>query len=207
MECAVREESADAALAELLEARPRLPLSNREFYRLARSREYLPAEEFEPICRAALKAASDDAWGGARILLSGLVPEPMEMLDILDEAGVMVAADDMACCGRRLYPAGTGDEPFLRLARSLQGCVPDATLGCSVDDRLEHLIGLCKRSGAGGVVHYDIKFCEPEQFYIPQVNSGLEVEGIKTLSVEVDLADPLPDQVVTRLEAFAETLS
>ncbi len=206
LQAAKREEAADAALAALLEARPGLALSNRELYRLARSREYLPAEVFEPLCREAAAAAPVEDRGGPRVVLSGLVPEPMDMLDVLDDAGVMVAADDMACLGRRLYPAGEGDEPYLRMARALQGGAPDATLGCSVDDRIAHLVRLCRGSGATGVVHYDIKFCEPEQFYLPQVNKGLSSEGLKTLSVEVDLADPLPDQVVTRLEAFAETL-
>ena len=57
-----------------------------------------------------------------------------------------------------------------------------------------------------GLIYFVVKFCEPEQFYIPQLNHGLATAGIKTLSLEVDIGDPLPDQLVTRLEAFAETL-
>ena len=205
--CARREEEADAALAAVLGARPRLSLNNRDLYRLVRSREYLPAEAFEPLCRKALDAAADQPAPGPKILLSGLVPEPMTLLDVLDDAGVMVAADDMACCGRRLYPVGQGDEPMARMASSLLGGPPDATLGCSVTDRISHLVSLCQRSGASGVVHHDIKFCEPEQFYLPLVNAGLSAAGIRHLALEVDLADPLPDQVVTRLEAFAEALA
>ena len=207
LECAMREEEADAALAELLEARPRLGLNNREFYRLARSREYLPAETFTPLCREAVARARGDEHTGPRIVLSGLVPEPAAVLDTLDDAGVMVVADDMACCGRRLYPAGTGEEPLTRMASSLLGGPPDATLGCSVTDRIKHLVSLCQRADASGVVHHDIKFCEPEQFYLPQVNTGLAAAGVKTLALEIDLADSLPDQVVTRLEAFAEGLA
>ena len=205
--CARREEQADAALAELLETRPRLGLTNREFYRLARCREYLPAEAFEPLCRQALTLARDQEPSGPRVVLSGLVPEPMALLDVLDDAGIMVAADDMACCGRRLYPAGQGEAPLRRMASSLLGAAPDATLGCSVSERIKHLVSLCQRADATGVVHHDIKFCEPEQFYLPQVNTGLAAAGVRTLSLEVDLADPLPDQVVTRLEAFAEGLA
>lgn len=205
--CARREEDADAALAALLEARPRLGMDNRGFYRLARSREYLPAEVFEPLCRQALDMARDEEPAGPRVVLSGLVPEPMSLLDVLDEAGIMVAADDMACCGRRLYPAGQGEAPLARMASSLLGAAPDATLGCSVAARIKHLVSLCQRADATGVIHHDIKFCEPEQFYLPQVNTGLTAAGVRTLSLEVDLADPLPDQVVTRLEAFAEGLA
>jgi len=205
--CARREEEADAALAAVLDARPRLGLSNRGFYELVRAREYLPAEAFEPLCRQALDGKTDQAAVGPKVLLSGLVPEPMNVLEVLDDAGVMVAADDMACCGRRLYPAGEGEEPMARMASSLLGGPPDATLGHPVIDRIQHLVSLCKRAGATGVVHHDIKFCEPEQFYLPQVNAGLDAAGVKHLALEVDLADPLPDQVVTRLEAFAEALS
>ena len=207
LRCARREEQADAALAELLEQCPRLGLSNRRFYELVRSREYLPAETFEPLAREALDGAGEEPEGGVRVVLSGLVPEPMEVLDVLDEAGVMVAGDDMACAGRRRYGAGDSEEPFLRMAQSLLDAPPDPTRGCTIEEHKDWLLGLARRGRAGGVVHFDVKFCEPEQFYIPQVDRGLAAAGLKTLAVEVDLADPLPDQVATRLEAFTEALS
>ncbi len=201
-----REERADAALAELLDARPGLPMGNRDFYELVRAREYLPAEVFEPAARAALATVEQGAGSGKRVVLSGLVPEPMALLDALDDVDVMVAADDMACAGRRAYRAGRASDPALRLAEGLLSGPPDSVLGCPVEDRLAHLLTLARRSGARGVIHFDIKFCEPEQFYLPQLNTGLATAGLKTLGLEVDLADPLPDQVVTRLEAFAETI-
>jgi benzoyl-CoA reductase/2-hydroxyglutaryl-CoA dehydratase subunit BcrC/BadD/HgdB len=205
-ECIQREEAADLALKDLLSARPSLGLNNRDFYRLVRSREYLPCEEFEPLVRKALDSAVDHAPTGPRIILSGLVPEPMSVLDALDEAGVLIVGDDLASSGRRLYPAGRSSNPFERMAESLQAGPPDSTRGCPVDDRLGHLLELSRRTNAAGVIYFVVKFCEPEQFYIPQLNQGLAEAGIKTLSLEVDIADPLPDQLVTRLEAFAETL-
>ena len=140
------------------------------------------------------------------MILSGLVPEPMRVLDALDEAGMLIVGDDLASSGRRLYPAGRSSNPFERIAESLQAGPPDSTRGCPVDDRLGHLLELARRTDAAGVIYFVVKFCEPEQFYIPQLNQGLAEAGIKTLSLEVDIADPLPDQLVTRLEAFAETL-
>ena len=205
--CAEREEAADAALAELLARRPDLGLSNRRFYELVRAREYLPAETFAPLARQALDAAGDTPKGGVRVVLSGLVPEPMTVLDVLDEVGVMVSADDMACAGRRCYGAGDADQPLRRVAQALLDAPADPTRGCTVQEHTDRLLDLARQSGAGGVVHFDVKFCEPEQFYIPQVDRGLAAAGLKTLVVEVDIADPLPDQVATRLEAFAEALS
>ena len=202
-----REEQADAALADLLAARPRLEMSNRDFYELVRAREYLPAEAFTPAAKAAVAASGEEPAPERRVILSGLVPEPMDVLDALDDAGVMVAADDMACAGRRAYPAGKATDPYERMAEGLLGGPPDPVLGCPVEDRLAHLLTLARRARARGVIHFDIKFCEPEQFYLPQLNAGLATAGLKTLGVEVDIADPLPDQVVTRLEAFAETIA
>jgi len=208
MRCVQREEAADTALDELLWARPRLPLSNRWFYQVVRAREYLPAETFAALAQDTMERAKDeDEGGGVRLVMSGLVPEPMEVLDMLDDAGVMVAADDMACAGRRCYGVGGAKDPLERLAQSLMDAPPDPTRGCTVQEHLDHLLALACRTGAKGVVHFDVKFCEPEQFYIPQVDRGLNEAGVKTLTVEVDLSDPLPDQVATRLEAFTEQLS
>ena len=207
LRCARREEEADAALAELLRLRPCLGLSNRRFYEVVRAREYLPAETFTPLARQVTDAAGEAPAGGVRLVFSGLVPEPMEVLDLLDEAGVMISGDDMACAGRRCYGSGSSHEPLLRVAESLLDAPPDPTRGCTIEEHKDHLLALARRDGAGGVVHFDVKFCEPEQFYIPQVDRGLAAAGIKTLTVEVDLADPLPDQVATRLEALTEALS
>lgn len=205
--CVEREERADAALAALLKARPGLQLTNRRFYELVRSREYLPAEEFEPLARGVAQSAGEDRGEGLRVVLSGLVPEPMALLDVLDNAGVIIAGDDMASSGRRLYATSDLGPPLERLAWSLLHAPADPTRGWSVEAHLQRLLTLARRGKARGVVHFDIKFCEPEQFYIPQVDQGLRAAGIKTLSVEVDLAEPLPDQIVTRLEAFAEALT
>jgi benzoyl-CoA reductase/2-hydroxyglutaryl-CoA dehydratase subunit BcrC/BadD/HgdB len=202
---AAREQRADAALAALLDARPRSALSNRAFYDLVRAREYLPAEDFEPLATAALDA-SETPPAGPGVVLSGLVPEPKAVLDTLDDAGLRVVADDMACCGRRVYPSGRSNDPYAHLAESLAAGPPDAMRGDPVEARLAHLLDLARRSGARGVIALGVKFCEPEQFYLPQLARGLQRAGLQLLALETDVAEPLSDQAVTRLEAFAESL-
>lgn len=202
----VREEGADDALAALLGARGRLGLSNEAFYRLVRAREYLPAEAFEPLARAAAAGPEADP-PGVPILLSGLVPEPAALLGVLDRAGVYVAADDLASSGRRQYRAAVSQDPFARLAQSLLSGPPDPSRGCGVQERCDHLVGLAKDAGTVGALLWTVKFCEPEQFYLPEVRRALEAAGVRCLALEVDLADPLPSAAVTRIEAFAETLS
>jgi benzoyl-CoA reductase/2-hydroxyglutaryl-CoA dehydratase subunit BcrC/BadD/HgdB len=201
-----REEAADLVLADLFNRRRRLPLSNLEFYRLVRSREYLPAEVFAEIGHRTLEQGGQPDPQGIGIVLSGLVPEPMDLLEVISKAGGVVVADDLACSGRRLYTAGKGKEPHRRMANSILTAAPDSTRGSPIEDRIRHLVKLCQGSDARGVIFYDIKFCEPEQFYIPQVREGLDRAGIRSVAMEGDLDGKLGQQLVTRIEAFLETL-
>ncbi len=206
LECIRREEKADSVLAELHERRSNLDLDNMEFYRLIRSREFLPAEVFMEIASKVLETATDRERGGIPILLSGIVPEPMDVLNVLDGLGAIVVADDMACCGRRLYPAGLGEDPFVRAAERIVHAPPDPTLGSPIGERLEHILSLAEKRGARGVIFYDVKFCEPELFDLPNLRKGLKDAGLPSVTVEVDINDDLPHQTITRIGAFLEVI-
>ena len=214
MDAIRREEAADALLTELHRNRPNLPFTDEAFYRLVRSREYLPTEQFIEIaqqCRAGFQTRQpgrdvNPALRGIPLLLSGILPEPMSLFPALAEMGATVAADDLACCGRRLYPAGKSEEPFQRMAERLLGAAPDAMRGSPIQRRLDHLRELVQGSGARGVVFYDVKFCEPELFDLPLLRQGLSAAGIPSLALEVDLNDGLSQPMLNRLEAFLEML-
>ena len=207
LECIYREEEADDLLSNLHQIRRELPLSDIEFYRLVRSREYLPAEDFAQLARAAGQRSAEAAPQGVPLLLSGILPEPMGVLEAITEMGGLVAADDLACCGRRLYPPGLSQDPFQRMAERIANGPPDPTRGSPIAERLEHLLDLIDASGAQGVVFYDVKFCEPELFDIPSLRTGLQKKGVPSIAVEADINDVLPHQVFTRLEAFLEMIA
>jgi len=201
-----REEAADQVLIDLFNRRMRLRLSNLEFYRLVRSREYLPAEVFAEIGHQTLEQGGEPQVQGVPVILSGLVPEPMQILEVISGANGVVVADDLACSGRRLYTSGKGTEPHRRMANSILTAAPDSTRGSSIEDRIRHLKKLVESSGAKGIIFYDIKFCEPEQFYLPQLRTALDQAGIRSVVMEGDLDEQVGQQLVTRIEAFMETL-
>lgn len=216
-----REEAADALLAELHRDRQRLPLACDEFYRLARIREYLPAETFSEILAKLIEPSpynpsssphprsshlQKERQLGIPILLSGIVPEPMSLFTALSEMNAFVAADDLACCGRRLYPAGQSEAPFRRMAERIVNAPPDPTRGSPIQERLDHLLRLAETSSARGVVFYDVKFCEPELFDLPQLRQGLREAGVPSLALEVDINDQLSQPILNRLAAFLELI-
>ena len=64
-----------------------------------------------------------------------------------------------------------------------------------------------ERSGARGLLVYDVKFCEPELFDLPMLRRHLQERGFPMLHVEMDLEKSLAQQTVTRIQAFVETIS
>lgn len=208
MEATLREEEADRLLGRLFRHMGSMELSERDLYRLMRGREYLSAESFmelaAPFADASSRAAARD---GSPVVLSGIVPEPAEMLDVLTAAGGVIVADDTACCARRLLSPGSSEEPHRRMAQRLVGAPPCSTRGSSLARRIDHVLKVAGRAGASGVLFSCVKFCEPELFYLPSMRAALEEAGFRALVLELDPTMGLPGQVVTRLEAFLEMLS
>jgi len=205
-----REEQADHLLAQLHQNRQTIALSQFDLYRLIRAREYLPAETFIEIVGAILAVAHNGhAQGVPRqtpILLSGIVPEPLTLFDALTQMNAYVVADDFAACGRRLYPPGSREDLFERMAERILLAPPDSTRGSPMEERLEHLVTLAQTTGARGIVFYDVKFCEPELFYLPVLREGLQRANLPSVVIEFDLNDGLTQQTQTRLEAFVEMI-
>ncbi len=197
------EDAADRALARLYDRRGSLAATDREFYTVVRAREYLGVEAFLALAES---VPEGDPPGGVPLMLSGIVSEPMTLFDHLAGMGARVVADDLACGGRRLYGSSEGDDPFERMAARILSGPPDPTRGAPIAARAAWLIEQMEKAGAGGLLIYDVKFCEPELFDVPLLRSHLAEAGFGVLHVEVEMGPDLPQQTLTRLEAFVETL-
>ncbi len=191
-------------------------LSNRRFYDAVRSFEHLWPEEAMARIEALLAEAAGDAPGHIPLVFSGVVPAPADLLDRLDALGVRVAEDDFMACGRRIPRAEAqdrgekqieeGGNPYRILARRLLAAPPCSTVGSPIGERLSFIEGLVARSKSKGVVFLSLKFCEPDLFDVPSLVGGLKARGIPVLSVDVELGPATPAGLVTRIEAFLESL-
>jgi len=205
-EAIIREEEADDLLKQLYENKVYLDYNDTEFYKIIRAREYLPAEEFTIIANEALQNKTEKEKTGIPIIVTGIVPEPKGLLKVINELNGRIVADDFACCGRKLYVKGKSSNPYKYMAESLIFAVPDSSRENSINDRANYLVNLAKKYGAKGVLIYEVKFCEMELYYIPQVRERLKEEGLNSVIIEVDINDSLPHQTITRLEAFLEVI-
>jgi len=201
-------QEADLLLARLHESRHNTQLTQLEFCQLLRSREYLPAPAFSELAQVAMSSSvKENQIVGIPILLSGIVPEPMNVFEGLSQLGAFVVADDMACCGRRLYPPRSAEDVYTAMAEAILAAPPDSTRGSRVEDRITHVLKLVEASGTKGVIFLEVKFCEPELFYLPLLRQALKKAGIPSLVLEIELNDPFTHQLRTRIEAFLEMIA
>ncbi len=143
------------------------------------------------------------------MFITGIVPEPMDLLDALEEAGAVVVAEDYAAVGRRqtlLDPTVDGD-PIELAARRLANRPPCSTLSVDTKRRADQLVRQVRGSGAAGVLLHNVRFCEPELFDVPAIEARMEEEGFPLLVLDTEVERDLPAAVTTRLEAFVEMLS
>ena len=185
-----------------------LSASNAEFYRIIRQGEYLHPDDFIPLLEDFLKGSRGGNGKGPGVILSGVLPNPPEILDLLDELGVRVVDDDLLSCSRRyLMTPRRVEDPFEALADNYFAMPPCTTKDSPLSERVDYLLDKMDRSSAKGVIFYMVKFCEPELFDVPQMVEAVKGAGAAALIVDVDLNQGLSGQLTTRVEAFVEMIS
>lgn len=186
-------------------AEGRLALTNREFYDLIRRAEWLHPDDLIPQLEAALARPEAEPGSIRPVVLSGVLPNPAGVLDLLDELGLPVGHDDFLACSRRwLGRPSSATDPLDRLTEVYFSLPPCSTKGGLVDERLTWLTGLAQGCRAGGVLFLMVKFCEPELFDVPHLTAGLTQAGLQTMTVDVQVGEGLSGRLTTRIEAFVE---
>ncbi len=193
-----------------LRAEGRLSAGNATFYAAVRACEFLwPEDAVHRLHTFAKEEEGTPSDEAVPLVFSGVLPQPADFMEKLDGLGVRVVEDDFLGCGRRFIrrtmPAG--EDPWRVLAERMQALPPCCTQGASVGDRTNFILELVKRSRARGVVILDVKFCEPELFDAPLIAAGLRESGVPVLILETEMEPRTPAGMMTRMEAFLETLS
>ncbi|MCP4664937.1 MAG: 2-hydroxyacyl-CoA dehydratase [Deltaproteobacteria bacterium] len=189
-----------------LQAKGQLDVSNREFYRVVRLGEYLfPDDLIVELETFLARNRRQEKKARTPVVLSGVLPNPPELLTLLDDIEVRVASDDFLNGSRRLLvPQKDLVDPFELLLECYFDMPPCSTRGSSISERSRYLLRLVDRTGAKGVIFNMTKFCEPEWFDVPHLKEELRKRGIPTLILDTELNKGLSGQMATRVEAFIE---
>jgi len=178
---------------------------------------FLPREEHSALLRDLLATRSGKDNGrkqdragpgtGVPVLLTGIMPRPVAILDVMEEAGLRVLGDDMGMGSlyHGIEVPESGD-PLQALAQGYTGYPACSTLHDPARNRGASLVRRARQTGAEGVLVFATKFCEPEYFDYPGLKEDLEKEGLPVLLLETELGMGVPGPIRTRVEAFVETL-
>lgn len=152
--------------------------------------------------RKAEKKASEK-----RIILTGLMAEPLGFLELLDENHLVIAADDLAQESRqfRIISEKTND-PWQRMAERMSAIDGCSFLYDEKKSRCELLVKLKEQHGADAVIFCQLKFCDPEEFDYPLIKKKMEEENIPLLYLEMEQQMDSLEQLRTRIQGFAEMM-
>jgi len=184
--------------------------SNLDFYAVLKAGSFLGPEYYAKLLSDLLEkldSMDPPEDSGPRLLLSGLVYDPLELHRILDRLGVRVVQDDFANGWRTVSKETLAVENLVEgVARYLFGPAPCCCLYNPENDRHDYLVDHARKAGADGVLFWYLKFCEPDAFDRPQLMKRLTDEGIPSSVVELELSMQNFDAIGTRLSAFCEML-
>ncbi|MDD5399476.1 MAG: 2-hydroxyacyl-CoA dehydratase family protein, partial [Dehalococcoidia bacterium] len=158
-----------------------------------------------------LKNQNPSSKNGVNLVLSGSVCEapPVDMLNMLEEAGAVIVNDDIYT-GARYFCAdvkvGNGSLLDAIVKRQLTWPIPCPTKIDEGMDWGDYLIDLVKLSKARGVIHLVVKYCQPHEMYYPYLSKKLAKAGIPDLKLEFEHETISMGSTKTRIQAFMEMI-
>lgn len=197
---------------ELYRLRRKRPgaVKNADFHAVLKAGFFLPVDEYGRLLENLLVGlASIEAPAGRRprVVLSGMVFDPLEAQRLFDEIGADVVDDDFASGWRTVSKATLAvDDPVEGIAERVFGGAPCCCIHHPQKDRHDYLVKKVRDADADGVVFWYVKFCEPDAFDRPQLLARLKQEGIPATVVEMDLSMKSAESLRTRIEAFCEMI-
>jgi len=144
---------------------------------------------------------------GLRVVTTGILADSPELLDILEDNNIIIAADQVLHESVSFSEnVQITDDPFIGLAMRMAAIEGTSVLYDPGKQRAKELLKLVKSASADGVIYILTKFCDPEEYdYVP-VKKLLSENGVPCLLVEADRQTKSYEQARTAIEAFASIL-
>ncbi|MEL7650181.1 MAG: 2-hydroxyacyl-CoA dehydratase family protein [Sedimentibacter sp.] len=154
------------------------------------------------------KIPKEDDCKYVKVVATGLVGEPVELLEVFYENNISIAADDFAQESRQFRtPARKEGSALEKMAYRIvdqRGCT---FLYEENKSKGQMLINMVEETKSQAVLVCMMKFCDPEEFDYPIIKEELEKAGIPILYIETDMQLDSFEQIRTRVQSFAEMLS
>lgn len=157
-----------------------------------------------------LKERGKAHQGRARIMVSGSILINPAEIQVIENLGGLVVADDL-CTGSRYFwdsvePGGNPFDYLPKLAKRYLSALPCARM-FSQERRYDYIAQVAKEYAVDGVIFSAMKYCDPWLYEYPRSAGNLEKLGLPHLRLEREYALTGQGQLQTRVGAFLEMLS
>ena len=205
-------------LYELRKASPPL-ISGTEVAKVLIAAVSIPVEEsikmLGDVIEEVRQRGSVPAQKSARIMVVGAQVDSVAFIELIEDSGAWVVADDL-CPGAREFfsdvtvttdPIDGIAERYLRKVkcgrtyREMEGNYEEY-----LEDRFGHMSRMIEDFNVDGVVLYIYKYCDPFGFEVPQIKSYIESKGTPVLYLEDEYSMSTIGRLRTRIQAFLELL-
>ena len=184
------------------------PLNATQLHTVVKASTALPLDVFNSLLLKLLDELNSAAGDreGPRLLITGSVMDNPRILELIEECGARVVADDLCTGTRHFWDAvECAADPLTDLSRHYLTRTPCPRMK-NTGKRFDHILRLMDEFKVDGIVFYTMKFCDPFLFDVPVFKAQLERKGIPSLLLEGDYTSGTLGRVKTRVEAFVEML-
>jgi bcr-type benzoyl-CoA reductase subunit C len=185
-------------------------MNNHDFYTALKAGFFLPAGAYNQMLNTLLQnleTIPPPQDSRPKVLISGMVFDPLENYKIFDELKIDIVDDDLANGWRTVSKKNLQVEDLLEgVTDYLFNPAPCCCIYNPDNDRHSYLLDKVKQSGADGVLFWYIKFCEPDAFDRPQLMNRLKAEDIPAAFIDMELTMSNFEAIKTRINAFCEIL-
>ena len=155
-----------------------------------------------------LKEEKIEPFVGIKLIATGLLAEPVELLQIFEDNEIAFVGDDLAQESRqfRTLTRNNVENVWEKMAYRVQDQKGDTFFYEIEKTRGQMLIDMVKEKKADGVVVFMMKFCDPEEYDYPVYKEEIEAAEIPMLYLEIEQQITSYEQIRTRVQSFAEML-
>jgi len=179
----------------------------------------LPVAQANRLLRGVLNEARERRDGpqrkSARLLISGNELDDSTFIELIEDCGANVVADDL-CIGTRFFwhDVEKTPDPLDGVARRYLGDIrcprtyrgnPAMTRRQEMEERFSHIRDFVDEFNVNGAIIYILKYCDSEEWEAPDLRDYIQEElGLPVLHIEHDYSTTALAPWRTRVQAFVE---
>jgi benzoyl-CoA reductase/2-hydroxyglutaryl-CoA dehydratase subunit BcrC/BadD/HgdB len=188
-------------------------MTNREFFDVVKATFFMDKEEHNRLVQEVLDWAErekhrlTDQDGYFKVIMAGIVVEPPTIYDMIDEVKGTIVGDNLCTASRYIYhDCEEGTDPAEALADRHMRKPNFSPINGPVEEIYTDLLNLYLEKKAEAIFYCHIKYCESQDYDLPDIKVKMREKGITFLELETEYQTTHLSQMKTRLQAFYESV-